>query len=127
MGFGDAAADWHTDMPPSNVHWEVSDVEDTKGASDELKHGGFSLFSIVPSVLRPPVQPEYSSLMKAKAHQLLAQVLLVLRNPAMLLPSQFGPPKWKPMKSPRSSTRIRKTPHFLPPFPRRDAKDSGTS
>lgn len=49
---GDAAANWHTDMPPSGAkHRKDSVVEDV--GSDELNHGEFSLFPIVPFLLRP--------------------------------------------------------------------------
>jgi hypothetical protein len=44
-GIGDAATDWHTDMPPSSTeHREDSDEED----SDELKYSKFSLVLIAP-------------------------------------------------------------------------------
>jgi len=43
---GDAAINWHTDMPPGNMEGlEDSVVEEE---SDEVMHGEFSLFPIVP-------------------------------------------------------------------------------
>jgi hypothetical protein len=45
-GVGDAAASWHTDMPPSGTeHQEDSNAEED---SDELKHSEFLLVPIAP-------------------------------------------------------------------------------
>jgi hypothetical protein len=50
---GNAATNWHTDMPPSGTeHREDSVAEED---SDELKHGKLSLFPTVPFFLRPSV------------------------------------------------------------------------
>jgi hypothetical protein len=79
-GVANAVDNWHVLAPPGAMeHWEDSVEED----SDELQHGEFSLFSIVPPVFRPSVQPEYSRITKARArvHQVLAQA--PAGNPAM--------------------------------------------
>jgi hypothetical protein len=55
-GVGDAATNWHTDMPPSNT--EDSDAEEESDAgedSDELHHGEFLLVPIALFFLRPSV------------------------------------------------------------------------
>jgi len=53
VGVGNAAGNWHTDMPLSGIkHREGSGEED----SDDLEYGKFWLFPVKPLFLRPSVQ-----------------------------------------------------------------------
>jgi len=132
-GVTSAAANWHVLTPPSGTeYWEDTAEEE----SDELAHGEFSLFSIVPPVFRPSVQLGYSCLMRAKAWKLLARVPIhrpihqpALGSPAMRTLHRPNQLRWKPMKSmlsPSTCTWTRITPRLLLPFLRGNAKDLST-
>lgn len=60
-GVGDAAASWGTEMPPNSIEHREDSVED---ASEELNHGKLPSLPVALFFHGPPVQLEYSSLMK---------------------------------------------------------------
>ena len=101
-GIGKVATTWSTSMPPSNVQRGVSvsddeDDEDDDGVSDELKHGGPSLFPTVPSNLRPSAQLQCLNYIRATMFRSLTRVPTP-HDPVIHPPSQLYPLRWKSMK-----------------------------
>ena len=62
-GVANVADKWRVLTPPNVTEHREDSVEEE---SDELVHGEFSLFPIVPPVFRSSVQSEYSSLMRVR-------------------------------------------------------------
>lgn len=103
---GSAAAKWHTVTPPSATENREDSDEDSDRESDESKHGEFSLFPVVSSVLRPSVESEYSSLIVAETRHLLVR-MPTYRDLTIHTLSQPNQLRRKPMKnmlSPSSNT-----------------------
>ena len=122
---GEAADNWHMDMPPGGVgNWEDAAEEDL----DELEHGEFSLFPVRPSFFRPPVQLGYSRPMRATGR--LLTWVLVLCSPTMYTRPWLDKMGWKPTRSlqnPCTNARIRITVCHLVAFLHGDARDTGPS
>lgn len=68
---GDAAHNWHIDMPPGVTKYE----EDSEGDLDSLEHGEITLFPFPLCYShRPSVQPGYPNHMKTTSGQSLVRV-----------------------------------------------------
>jgi len=124
-GVGNAADNWHTDMPPSGAEHQEDTVQED---SDELEHGKFLLFSVGPPFLRPAVQLGYSRLIRATGQlptRVPALCSLVMYTLSWLNKMGRKPPK--SAQSPCTNTWTRITVHHLVGFLHRNAKDSGPS
>ena len=70
-GVGDAATNWHIDMPPSGKERREDAGEEV---SEELEHGEFPLFPTVLFVFRPSMQLGYHSRLIRATGQLLTRL-----------------------------------------------------